>query len=137
MVETLTKFEAVKRLALKYFLKSIAGLYALGASIHVADLFDLRLEFSEMNLIWKMWTIFLILSDSLTALGIFRFRIWGIVGFLVVALSQLVAYLFFADIFHRQSALILFHLVTLMIFFCLIYPHPKQALRHWSTLDKR
>lgn len=137
MKTTLTKWEAVKRLALEYFLKSIAGLYALGALLHLADLFDLRLEFSGMNLTWKIWTIFLILSDSLTAIGIFKFRIWGVVGFLVVASSQLVAYLFFADIFYKQSSLIIFHLVTLMFFFCLVYPHPKQALKHWSTMDKR
>jgi hypothetical protein len=137
METTSTKFEAVKRLALKYFLKSIAGLYALGALLHLADLFDWRLEFSGMNLIWKIWTIFLILSDSLTAIGIFKFRMWGIVGFLVVASSQLLAYLFFADTFYKQPALIIFHLVTLMVFFYLVYPHPKQALKHWASMDKR
>ena len=47
------------------YLRIIAVLYLIGAILHVMDIFDLRLMFSEMNLIWKTWTIYLLVFDFL------------------------------------------------------------------------
>lgn len=66
----------------------LAILYFIGFLLHLTDVFDLRLSFSNMDSLWKIWIIFL-----------------------------LVAYVGFKRIFGDQNDLVLFHIVTLLIYF--------------------
>lgn len=95
------------------FLRVIAVLYGIGALLHLADLFDLRLKFSEMNGVWKAWIIYLFVFDCIAAIGLWKGRPWGIAAFLVVSISQLVGYISFQNLFGPQWALVAFHIATL------------------------
>jgi uncharacterized membrane protein (DUF2068 family) len=98
------------------YLKILACLYFLGGVLHVLDLFDLRLKFSELENYWKSWISYLCIMDLITAVGLWRLKQWGIYCFLTVAISQLIAYIGFQSYFGNQYSLIVFHLVTILIF---------------------
>ena len=98
------------------FFRAIAIFYLVGALFHMLDLFDLRLMFSEMNTIWKAWTIYLLVFDSLTFSLLWKRKSLGQAILIIVAVSQLVAYIRFDNIFPNQYFLIVFHFVTLSLF---------------------
>jgi len=97
-------------------LKVLAVAYLVGAFFHLMDLLDLRLRFSEMNTGWKVWIIYLFVADALAAIGLWGNKTWGILIFLMIASSQLIAYTLFSDFFGLQVPLILFHLISLSLF---------------------
>lgn len=101
---------------MKLYLRILAVFYSAGAILHLLDVFNLRLEFSSMNPTWKAWTVYLLIFDSVSALGLWRQKSWGTILFLVVALSQLMVYTSFTHLFGNQYPLVIFHLLTLTIF---------------------
>lgn len=102
---------------MKIYLKILAGLYLIGGFLHILDLFDLRLQFSQMPTIWKIWIVYLTIFDLTASVGLWQQKNWGIFLFAIVALSQLVAYLGFMDYFGAQYPLIGFHLISLLLYF--------------------
>jgi uncharacterized membrane protein len=54
--------------------------------------------------------------DLITAVGLWRLERWGVYCFLILAISQLIAYIGFQHYFGNQSSLIAFHLITIFIF---------------------
>lgn len=106
---------------MKLFLRTLAVLYLIGACLHVLDLLDLRLHFSEMNVAWKSWIFYLCIFDFIAAVGLWRQKRWGTVLFTMIALSQLVAYLGFQSFFGSQNFLVGFHVLTLAIFIFLFF----------------
>lgn len=105
--------------ALRFFLRVVSILYFVGAILHVMDILDLRLKFSEMNLVWRIWIVFLCAADFAASFGLWKNRIWGIYLFFLIAVSQIVAYVGFKTIFGDQQPLIVFHLISLALFFIL------------------
>lgn len=101
---------------MRFYLRTLALFYAVGAGLHLADLLDLRLLFSEMTTIWRFWVVFLLIGDSLAAIGLWCGKYWGQVFFVGIAVSQLVAYLGFPGVFGDQRELIAFHFVALGIY---------------------
>jgi hypothetical protein len=69
-------------------------------------------QFNQMQLGWKIWIIYLMLADILASVGMWQQKRWGVALFLVIASSQLIAYLWFKEYFGDQSFLIGFHIVT-------------------------
>lgn len=104
---------------LNKFLLVIGLAYTIGFILHVFDLFGARLNFLAMNWIWQSWILFLVVFDLATALGLFLGKGWGQLCFLMVAVSQLVAYTFFSNFFGPQQFLICFHVICLSLFFFL------------------
>lgn len=98
------------------YLKILACLYFLGGILHVLDLFDLRLKFSELGNHWKIWISYLCLMDLITAVGLWRLKRWGIYCLFFVMISQLIVYIGFPNYFGNQYALITFHLIILITF---------------------
>lgn len=94
----------------------LAVLYFVGFILHLFDVMNLRLHFTEMNLIWKSWIIFLLIFDLFTSLGLFFKKSWGELFFLVVSISQLIAYIGFSSVFGEQKFLIIFHFISLSIY---------------------
>jgi hypothetical protein len=109
------------------FVYALAVCYAAGFSLHVLDIFDLRLSFSSMDSLWKRWTLYLLFADLLTAILLIKKQSWGIVCFQIVALSQLIAYWHYQYIFGRQDFLVVFHVLTLAIYWK-IYAKEKSRL---------
>lgn len=98
------------------YLKFLASLYFLGGILHILDLFDLRLKFSELGNHWKIWIVYLSVMDLITSIGLWQLKRWGIYCFFFVMISQLVVYIGFPNYFGNQYALITFHLLTLLVF---------------------
>lgn len=98
------------------FLLFVGCLYAVGFLLHLLDVLGLRLNFAEMNSLWRSWIVFLLVFDLAAAIGLFLKRWWGQVSFLLVAVCQLIAYTKFSDIFGGQDVLIYFHWSTLGIY---------------------
>lgn len=71
------------------FRLALASLYLIGFALHALDVANLRLNFSEMDLIWKSWILFLLVFDLLASIGLFLKKGWGDVLFITVAACQL------------------------------------------------
>lgn len=106
---------------MKLYLRVLATLYLVGAILHVGDLLGIRLNFSEMNSVWKTWIIYLTIGDSVAAIGLWFQKKWGELAFQLIAYSQLIAYLGFRSTFGDQTELIIFHTVSLSVFYYLKY----------------
>ena len=107
------------------FVYALAFCYAVGGLLHLLDVLDLRAEFSKMDPTQKNWTLFLLIADLLTAVLLLKRQVWGLFGFHLVAISQLIAYGVYQDIFGRQDFLMIFHIATLTIFWK-IYAREKR-----------
>lgn len=98
------------------YLRFLAICYFVGFVLHAMDVLDLRLQFSQMSLIWQIWIVYLLIFDFLASVGLWLARAWGIVIFVTVAASQLIAYIFFQNIFGSQMLLVYFHFATIGMF---------------------
>jgi len=98
------------------FLVVIAICYSIGFILQILDILNIRLHYSEMDNVWKAWIIFLVIFDFLAALGIFLKKRWGELFFFVVAVSQIIAYTQFQNIFQDQTFLVQFHIACLGIY---------------------
>ncbi len=105
-----------KSSAMKFYLKMLAIFYFSGAILHMFDLFDLRLSFSEMNTTWRTWTVYLTIGDLIASYGLWNLKKYGLYSFFLISISQLIAYSFFKDFFGNQIFLIGFHFLTLTIY---------------------
>ena len=114
--------------SVKYYLKFLSLAYLIGGMFHFLDILDLRLIFSKMNLPWKVWTIYLFLGDLGAAYGLWNGRRLGVILFIIISISQLFIYSLYSDIFGRQSFLISFHLITLIIFIFLSIKRKRKTL---------
>lgn len=102
---------------MKTYLQILAAFYFFGFTLHILDVLDLRLSYTEMPILWKTWIIYLTALDFIAALGLWRQKIWGEMAFLIVAFSQLIAYIGFKKYFGSQNELIAFHVITLFVYF--------------------
>lgn len=99
------------------YFRILSFFYFIGFGLHFADLLDWRLKFSEMDLVWKMWIIYLTVADIATSVFLWRLTPVGVWLLLLVAGSQLVAYTMFQDVFGHQWLLVSFHAITIFILF--------------------
>lgn len=105
----------------------LAVLYFIGFSLHFLDVMNLRLNFSDMDLIWKSWILFLLIFDLLASIGLFLKKLWGELYFITVAVVQLIAYIGFSSFFGEQGFLVYFHIICLSIYTALkIFDSRKQ-----------
>lgn len=112
---------------MKTYLKIIAVLYGIGAVLHLLDVFDLRLSFSEMSTAWRAWILYLLIFDSLAAFFLWQGKKAGEYLFLLVAASQLIAYVFFSSFFGSQTFLIVFHVITVVVYGVLKFDRRKAS----------
>jgi len=115
------------------FLYVIALCYAVGFLLHAMDLFDMRLPFSHMERYWQVWIVYLLIGDFVTAVLLWRRSFWGIVGFQTIAVTQLIAYLFFEEYFGRQGFLVVFHVVTLATYWKI---HARQKRQSYGDKSR-
>lgn len=110
---------------IKVFLRILAVIYFVGAVLHGMDLFDLRLKFSEMDLTWQTWILYLFAFDLVASIGLWKQKAWGVALFLLISISQLIAYVGFASKFGNQLPLVIFHFLTIAIFLALSLTQKK------------
>ncbi len=97
-----------------YYLRLLAIFYGFGALIHIGDVLDLRLQFSQMGWGWRLWILYLLVGDIVACVGLALLKPFGEKTFLLIAFSQLFAYIFLSSIFGNQAMLIRFHLFSLL-----------------------
>lgn len=112
---------------MRIYLKLLAFLYAIGFILHLLDLFDLRLIYTDMNTTWKFWTVYLLVFDGLAAIFLWLNKIIGEYLFILIACSQLAAYILFRNIFGEQNILILFHIVCLLTYILFKYKNKSTS----------
>lgn len=100
----------------KIYLRVLSFFYLIGALLHLADVLGLRLQLSQMSMTWRVWIWYLLVFDFLAFVGLWRLKPWGEILFLTIASSQLIAYIGFQKIFGNQTELVVFHVVTLLIY---------------------
>jgi len=115
-----------------YYLKFIGLCYLVGFLLHALDLLHLRLEFSRMKPFFKLWIVYLFLADGFSVYGLFKSKIYGEVLFLIIAISQMIAYIFFKHYFGAQDFLIGFHLTTVLLYAGLLYSaQTNSSIHRW------
>lgn len=127
--------EAAQKPLLKLYLRILALLYAFGACVHFGNLLGFgQVPFAEAPLSWQIGDIVYAVLDTAIVLGLWRRRLWGIICFFIAALSQLVLYISFPDLFaftdEHYSALqgmVVFHLICLGIFLGLVWIERRRA----------
>ena len=124
--------EIKKYLTKRNYIKSLALFYFIGFLLHIFDFFDLRLEFSKMRDFEKKWILFLTVGDCLVSLLLIYKERYGVVLFHVVALSQLYTYIFYKNDFGPQNFLVIFHVVTLVLFWKFIANEKKEYYKNPS-----
>ena len=121
--------EAVRRPLLKRYLRILALFYAFGASVHFGNLIGFgEIPFAESPLSWQIGDIVYAALDTAVVIGLWRGRLWGIVCFCVAALSQIVLYSGFPNLFaftEEQHAALrsmsILHLLCLGFFVGLVW----------------
>lgn len=106
----------------------LAVFYFIGFLLHALDVANIRLNFSEMDLIWKSWILFLLIFDLLASIGLFLRKPWGDFLFILIAMTQLIAYIGFSSFFGEQGFLIVFHIICLAIY-CFLKVFSSQRNR--------
>lgn len=101
------------RQPLRLYLQILSVFFLFGAFMHLLDLLSLRQSFAGMSEAWQIWTVYLFIMDGIVAAGLYKARRWGLAAFLILATSQLVAYLGFPEIFGRQDLPIGYQTVAL------------------------
>lgn len=110
------------------YLRVLAVVYAFGAIVHYANLLGIGEQpWSQMPLTWQIGDVAYALLDTATVIGLWLRTPWGVGCFLLGAVSQLILYGAFPQLFafteeHRQAlnSLIVMHLVALTVFFGLL-----------------
>lgn len=101
---------------MKIYLRVLAICYMTGAVLHAFDVLAARLNFLDMPVGWKVWTVYLLIADLVAAIGLWKQKSWGIALFLLIGCTQLLAYIGFRSYFGDQSFLIGFHIITVGTF---------------------
>lgn len=114
-------------MVLRIYLRVLALCYFVGFFLHLLDVLGARLDFQKMSPLWKGWILYLLCADLLAAIGLWLRTRWGAGLFLMIALSQLVAYGWFPHVFGPQSFLIGFHLISVGLFLVLVRLDGKKA----------
>ncbi len=115
------------------YLRILALFFLYGAIVHYGNLLGFgEMPWREAPLSWQIGDIVYAIIDTLAVIGLWNKTAWGIGFFLVAAISQLILYLGFPDLFaftpeQKQAlwSLIIFHIITISIFFGLFFTAPK------------
>ena len=102
-----------------FYLKFLSLCYLVGAVIHLLDVFSVTRDYVNLALVDQIWIVYLLIFDSIAAVGLWKQKKYGEVVFLIIAFSQLIAYVGFQDVFGKESFLISFHVITVSIYLVL------------------
>lgn len=100
----------------RILIRTLAYCYLFAGFLHVLDVFDARLRFSQMEVLWQLWTVYLAFADTLAGFCLLRSSRLGELLFLTLVLSQLAVYLGWSEYFGNQFAWMGFHFLTLSIY---------------------
>ena len=126
---------ALQRPWMTVFLRLLALLYAYGAAVHYAHMLGVGPDaWPDVPRHWKVADVAYAALDTFAAIGLWRRRNWGVLCWVLAALSQTVLYGFFAEDFtvseeqrEALSGMIGFHGITLGVFVALLWIEGKVS----------
>lgn len=124
----MTLSEKIRENPRPYFLNLLAVFFLIFGIVGVLDFFDLRLAYSKMSPVQKNWTVFLTIGNFATAGFLQKRQSLGIVLFHLMAISQILVYWNFQDIFGRQDFLIIFHTINLALYWKIVAREKRSSL---------
>jgi len=116
---------------LRWYLLLIAAFYAYGAVVHVANMASLTgFDWMAAPRLWQALDVAYLILDVAVVAGLILKRPFGLIAFILAAVSQIVLYTVFRDavaltgtefaLAPEQMAylttLVMFHVVTLVVF---------------------
>jgi hypothetical protein len=104
----------------RVYSRILAALYLISFGLHVLDVFDLRLRFSQMGTLARGWTLYLVLGDLIAAIALWRGTVLCDLIFCLIVLGQLSVFLGWAPFLPNQNFVVSFHWITLTVFLALI-----------------
>lgn len=115
-------------------LRVLACAYTYGAIVHLFDFLGLGEMPDPIPLSWRIADIYYGIFDGVAALGLWQKRMWGVVTFCTLAVSQLIVYLAFPRVFaltseHQQLlwTMVAFDGLSLTLFFSLLWQFQRQS----------
>ena len=82
------------------YLRVLAFAFAYGAIVHFANMAGFgEKPWLETPLIWRIGDVFYAILDTITVIGLWQGKVWGIACFLIGILSQFILYTVFIDYF--------------------------------------
>ncbi len=116
---------------LRWYLLLIAAFYAYGAAVHVANMASLTgFDWLAAPRLWQVLDVVYLLLDVVVVVGVILKRPFGLIAFVVAAVSQIVLYTAFRDHvamlgtsnaldpsqMDYLTTLVTFHVVTVVVF---------------------
>lgn len=119
------------RLLLLTFLRVIGGTLVIAGVIHWARIIGYvpwrGLYFWDMPTEWQAVTIYFAVFDLAAAVGLWLGVSWGVVMWLMVALSQVTMHSLFSDTFGNRPWEITYYIITIVLYFGLAYMAEREA----------
>ena len=117
-----------QRRFLGIYLRTLAIIYAWGLLIHLGNFLGYGdTTWIQMPSSWKTGNIYLVILDVAVVIGLWKRRPWGVACFVLSAVSRLIVYLGFPDVFAVTEGqklmlrdLISAQIIALTIFFGLL-----------------
>ncbi|MEZ5839923.1 MAG: DUF6163 family protein [Hyphomicrobiales bacterium] len=113
-----------------WYLRGLALLFLLGGLVYWLRILGLPIggkAFAEMTIEWRVSTVYFAVLDLVAAVGLWLGVSWGSVMWMLAALTQVVMFLGLFDIFGFDLGLVVFHLVTIVVYFMLTYWVHQEA----------
>ncbi len=119
------------RLLLLTFLRIIGGTLVIAGVIHWARIVGYvpwrGAYFWNMPTDWQAVTIYFAVFDLAAAVGLWLGASWGVVMWLLVALSQITMHSLFADTFGHRPWEITYYVITILIYLALAYLTERES----------
>jgi hypothetical protein len=119
------------RIVLLAFLRVIGATLVIAGIIHWARIIGYvpwrGAYFLEMPTDWRAVTIYYAVFDLAAAVGLWLGASWGVVMWLLVALSQMTMHSLFSDTFGQRPWEITYYIITIITYFGLAYLTEREA----------
>ena len=97
-------------------LKLFAVCYLIGAILHVLDVLGLRGP-AIMNLHQRSWLWFLLITEALSAIGLWFVKVWGLLAVLALTAAQLTVFLAWGQEHSLHTAVVVLDLASIATYF--------------------
>lgn len=91
----------------------LAVLYLGRTLIHLLDLLDIRLKFSQMGVISQSWTLYLFFADLVAAICLLTATRLGELIFVWIAIIEIAVYVNWSQYLGKHYGFLIFHLFSL------------------------
>ncbi|MEM8814135.1 MAG: DUF6163 family protein [Pseudomonadota bacterium] len=128
---TLLGIQITWRLLLLTFLRVIGGTLVIAGIIHWARIIGYvpwrGYYFWDMPTEWQAVTVYFAVFDLAAAVGLWLCASWGVVMWLLVALSQMTMHSMFSETFGERPWEITYYMITIVLYFSFAAMAEREA----------